>query len=520
MSSARNRKKGDETAADKAKNCARVALGGAQAAGSAVFSMSVHSYFLWSSICFLTCALTLTVGGPQVKAFMCDKPPQAIYGGPGCDNCSSELLACHKNLCYRNTVNLTWLTQAKHADQVLYQPYSEAVTDVVCTDLFRSKAANPIEMIVSISEQTDPAVTTGCVEYHCGLLRNALGGGSLTDLSSPTGKCTNTFGHQPGGDDTSCPCGSLIRSPQLSQAAPTILNLCGVWLNNLCPYGDFTGSWCPPPQAAPTTAAAPGAASPTTAAGGANIRRLEPPHYSWKGRALGNATISRQFQNGRRLQAPAPPPAPNLNDALPEFTVGAWSKCTCYQQCTPGLKTRSVKCMAEQCKKPAPKSADECACDHCAKCLVDMPVWILSLIYFGQCAVAVICFLCYLHAATAAEEAFIKISYMELLGGLASKNFPPLVRLAVLVTCGFTFWILIETWIPKLFDLDWMTDCYDSQVLRTISIICSSVWVFQVLLGRCAKRVARKPPWLFSPARASLPPPLKQISEFFRGLGP
>jgi len=287
----------------------------------------------------------------------------------------------------------------------------------------------------------------------------------------------------------------------------------------LCPYGNFTGSWCPaePAKPAASTTVATGTAKPTNSSGG-TVRRLQPPCPAGGG-VPGNATIGCQLQQGRLLQD-APAPAPNINDKLPEFTVGSFSKCTCYQQCTPGIKTRSVKCLAAQCKKPAPKNADECFCDHCAVCAAVSSMLILSFIYFGQCGVAVICFLCYLHAATASEEHFIKISYLELLGGLASKNFPPLVRLAVLATLGFTFWIVLMTWIPKLTGSDWMSDCYDTPELRLVSIICASVWVFQIILGRCAKRLARKPPWLFSPARGTLPTPLKQMAQCFAGLGP
>merc|ERR1712203_1069828 len=79
-------------------------------------------------------------------------------------------------------------------------------------------------------------------------------------------------------------------------------------------------------------------------------------------------------------------------EELPENAVSAWSPCTCYFQCIPGVRTREVTCPdATQCADPEPSSFQACDCEHCADCQIDFQLFILEMILFAQAGVTLLC---------------------------------------------------------------------------------------------------------------------------------
>jgi len=541
---------------------------GARQFGLAVFSLSVHSYFLWSALIYTASGLALAIGRPDVEKFMCNSQ-KVMSSSQGCEGCRAELLMCPKNLCWTAAVNITWQTQAKTTQGNLYQAFLEASTDTVCNTLVR-KVQTPVQMITELQASASQ-VTEGCTEFHCGVLSIAVGGSS--DLDSPSGVCTDEYGTKPPDEDQSeCTCAGLLSSSELLAAKSVIDDVCGNFLQERCPWGESTPRWCNASSGADASASG---NSGNGGNGGAAFRRLghvrpglppglfggpmaselapaklalAAPGAGAEGiaafnaselprRGCGSAATAAAASGGllswlggrsraaeeRRLQDAAPAPsdtAAALNDALEDWTVGPWSKCECYQPCIPGVKERLVQCLATKCKDPEPASKEPCVCRHCAQCTVVTRLIVLSILFASQAGLAFLMFLSFLHATTVKEESLIKIGIAKKLMGALCKNLPPVVRLLTLFNDGFIGLILAQTFVPKLVGLEWNSECFDSGLLRLLSLIVFGLCVFQLFLGRCAKRLTRKPPWLFIPDRGNWPPPFRQLRYMFRAIGP
>lgn len=454
------------------------------------------------------------VGGPQVNTFLCGMPPDEASGG--CAGCRAELLTCPKEVCYRHAVNVTWQTSASDPTGALYQDFMEAATDITCSNFVRDYANNPVDMIVKISEDSS-LVTKGCRNFHCGVLENAIG--KHADLVTASGVCTNVRGTKPTSTATSCPCSNLLPAITEIQVG-NIRSVCGAYIDKRCKDWTPAPAWC----GITTTTMLP---NTTTGVGGQAMRRLvegswmaseesQAPARDCEG-DRSNITLARKLQ---AAAAGTPSAAAELNNVLEPWTVGEWSKCTCYQQCIPGVQTRLVQCLATSCTIPEPARLMRCVCKHCATCSVVQRMFILAMLFFSNAGVAFLVYLSYLHATTVKEDSLIKISIVKKLIGMVCKNLPPIVRVLVMVNAGFICLIMVQTFVPGILGIRWMKDCFDSAELRLITWIVAGLVVFQLVLGRCAKKLTRKPPWLVSPDRANWPTPLKQIRYLFRAFGP
>lgn len=234
-------------------------------------------------------------------------------------------------------------------------------------------------------------------------------------------------------------------------------------------------------------------------------------------------------QQPRRLQtdpAASPTPAASTgvnNDDLDDYSVGDWGRCTCYQQCTNGVQTRLVECLADQCKSPKPAAVTSCRCAHCARCDIDMRLLVLGVIYFHQAFLALVVFICYLRASGQTEDDFIRLGLLQKVNGFYSKQLPPLLRWLVLVQLFQVVWLLVDTFLGGVAQ-DYIgngsADCFASKDLRTGSTIVGILWVVQVFMGRFTKTYARKPDWLYAPERSAGGFVSKSFKKFFRCLGP
>mmetsp|Transcript_120653 Transcript_120653/g.257706 ORF Transcript_120653/g.257706 Transcript_120653/m.257706 type:complete len:517 (-) Transcript_120653:288-1838(-) len=485
-----------------------------------VFAPSVHAYFLWSAILYLACGILLLVAKTGISEFFCAVDPRTVWGGLGCVNCRSNLLVCEKDDCYRDAVNITWQAFAKTSDSPNYQDFMEASTDIECNNLVHKRAFNPVEMITAINTAVTEgtSITDGCATFHCKVLKTIIR--DTTDLYSTSGVCTDVYGtKKPGVDPALCTCGAdFLTSTTMALVAnkATIDSICGPWLDLLCTtWADvnISLSWCP--------------------------RRLDGSHpaelvqqaelavQAKTKRCVGGSCAAerREVATVRQLQDAAPTPAPTgaLNDDKPDWTVGEWSKCNCYQQCIPGVKTRLVQCLAASCKEPEPPTKEDCTCKHCANCSINLRMMVLMIFFLVQAGIALLVFLCFLYMTTVNENDMIKISIASKLVGFVCKQLPPLVRIIIVANFFQLALIVVQTWVPPLLkevDFTWNDGCFDSKLLRITSIVGSSFWLVQVIMANCAKRFTRKPPWLFVPDRGGWPTPIKQIRMMIRALGP
>jgi len=534
----------------------RLIVAGLQAFVLAVFSRNVHSYFLWSSGLYAAAGGALMLGRPQVNAFLCNRVTQESLGGPGCASCRSDLLMCPKNLCFRSAVNITWHLQASNAKGSLYQAFMEASTDLECNAILRTQASSPVQMVQAIyeGELDGETVSNGCKQFHCGVLKNALG--EISDLGSVDGVCTNHHGTKGDHQGSECVCQDLVKNAEGAHEA--ITDVCGNFLHVKCPWGDFLPAWC----GGVTPTPGPGSANNVNSSsgngtedGGAAFRRLrrperlrlpppglpalpEPPALPGLHALRGLPALLRNHSTAelddgcggaeshsclrapRALQSQQDPVSADINSQLEDWEVGEWSKCICYQQCIPGVHTRLVKCFAWRCKDPKPAIQQVCHCRHCAECTVVRRMYILSWMFFAQSWLAFIVFLCYLHATTWKEERLIKISIFGKIMGVFCKYLPSCVRLMTLANLSFVGLILVQAFVPTRISPSWMRDCSESRALRLTSLMVAGIWSFQLAFGCCARRATRKPPWLFVPDRTNWPTPFRQIRDIFRSLGP
>jgi len=526
-----------------------------------VCSISIHSYFLWSAVLLAACGIVLAVSGPNIETFLCQMSPQPDQGGLGCEGCADELLLCPKDLCYRGAVNITWQKFARSTDQPLYQQFMQAARDQRCNNLIRNFANNPVQMIQQIASSVDTEpVTNGCVKFHCMVASQALGGAS--DLDAPLGVCTDIYGMKHGLPEppSFCPCAGLLTSDETLAAKPDLDATCGTaLLSGTCPWGDITPGWCDTTTTATTTATL-GAASERRLAGVEEPEQqaaawprvdvlqqgIEQEPKQWAVAALASAPSSapsgvrlegwgvvtappkrgcdERWANAsaprRSLQSSTPSASVELNNVLQAWDVGAWSPCACYQQCMPGLRTRLVTCGTTQCSEPVPAREEHCTCFHCADCPVVLWLFVEWIMFLSTSGVAGLLFLCFLYSSQVKEEQLIKIPFSKKLIGMNCKLVPPIVRLAILTAVGFLVLILAMTFANGILGVEWSKDCHDSSLLRVVSLVELGLVAFQLFLGRCAKRLTRRPAWLYSPVRSSSIFPIKQIRRFLHALSP
>jgi len=202
------------------------------------------------------------------------------------------------------------------------------------------------------------------------------------------------------------------------------------------------------------------------------------------------------------------------NDDYPEYTTTAWTKCTCYQQCMPGVKHRSVRCGAEKCMEPRPTETEACNCRHCTDCNTKANLLILAISFWVQGGLALLLALCFwmvLHLTE--DDVCANIAWWKLGIGAVCKLLPLAVRVLVYVNLVQIMLLLFQAWMPT----DWMANCRKSSALRMITLVTTACWLVQLGLGIYKKRSQSAPPWLFVPAGRGV---MKLFCAPFRAIGP
>lgn len=211
----------------------------------------------------------------------------------------------------------------------------------------------------------------------------------------------------------------------------------------------------------------------------------------------------------RRLTAPSPAaPSPgassggssgaaSANDDLPEYAVTEWSKCTCYQQCITGVKTRSVTCPeGDTCKLPKPPAAEACMCSHCALCDMSLPVMVFTYVYWAQGGLAILVAALFALISKYDADDFVDAGILLKFMGCWLKLLPLLLRVLVYVSLVFAMWIAVLAFVPLGFN----ADCLRNFNFFVLALILVGCWGAQLAVGMQVKRMNAVPAWLMSVA--------------------
>uniref|UniRef100_A0A7S4UIS0 Uncharacterized protein n=1 Tax=Alexandrium monilatum TaxID=311494 RepID=A0A7S4UIS0_9DINO len=166
-----------------------------------LLTANVEQYFLYNGILYLILGGITYLTNGNSHDFLCNIPPQASYGGRGCEFCSDKLLLCPKQDCWWMAENLTYMRSADSPDKSYYQQRLESSLDSDCRDLVVA-AGGPRSMLSGIITQRASSggvsPTAGCVTYHCAVLLNAVLRSESTDLAGlgmeGAAKCTDEYG--------------------------------------------------------------------------------------------------------------------------------------------------------------------------------------------------------------------------------------------------------------------------------------------------------------------------------------
>jgi len=490
----------------------------------AVLAPSVHAYFWWCTVIYLICGIILAAERGAVHDFFCSLPPQEEFGGQGCTNCPATLLMCQEGTpCYKAVMNITYHAHAKEPEMQYHQVFIQASTDLECNKIIMA-ARTPLDALKHIEDHRDK-VEVGCVTYHCKVLKESIHNSDLVNLDGGD-TCTNEWGAKGWGGlmtgrADECVCQTLITDPNEidDEIKADVDALCPNLLDSMCnkQFYSLNFHWCghtlAPTEAPPT--AAPAAPAATPAPGGVlPAPAAAPTATSGPGTSSGGASStcaaagdvcgSNGFSTmqccsgtcmavvgkplmycvGRRVAeaygclaegdsgcsgAADVPEERRLAD-LKDWEVSRWGECTCYQQCIPGVRHRNVDCLSTECKDPVPATKEACECNHCARCMIDVHLTVLEVMFFCQGGLAFLAFLCYLYINTMREEQLVKLSWARWFMGIICKRFPPTVKYLVLSTAITLVLMWCRIWIPQLLSTNRDLDCWMSRALTLVSI--------------------------------------------------
>ncbi|CAK9118626.1 unnamed protein product [Durusdinium trenchii] len=204
----------------------------------------------------------------------------------------------------------------------------------------------------------------------------------------------------------------------------------------------------------------------------------------------------------RRLQtattAPATAPASNLQ----EYTTTPWSTCTCYMQCIPGVRTRSVSCPAGvTCQEPKPSSAQSCVCKHCSDCDVLLFVLITAFAYLFQGVVSFLLWLGFLVVAFLEEDDYIDMSIGLKCIGCFCKFLSIITKIMTYATMLLIILLTITALVPIG---DAFSDCKDNATFTMLAIGGICVWVVQLIVGVYMHKYKPMPPWLHTASSSGI----------------
>lgn len=476
----------------------RSATGLLRTAGRAVRFILVPNtagYFLWAGLSYLAASILLHISIPVIHDEFCT----VVYSGSKCQECRDHNFLCGDSECYRSAMNITWRKEANAPSKQYFEALNGAVLDKDCTDIIK-QAISPVDAIVQMDRASSSTpVNKECQTFHCRVLQNALYLNS--DMQNKGDNCTNTWGTKSSDTALSCPCSSLLTEVN-SQAETAIKNICGERvLTTGCSYFATTPSFC------------------NSSSGGRRLDFVQEDEAPCQTPSSVLPDVRSVFAQQVGLSDAPARSLQSTSSTAPAWTVGQWSTCQCYDQCMPGVRTRVVACGATQCRGTQPATQEACTCYHCAECDAQDVMTVLMFIQYTQAGIALL--LCPMigYFGSLPEESLIKIGILKKLAGFFCKIFPALETLGDFAVLLILLWIMIVTFLPPLFNLEWMEDCFIQPVLRASSLILIACWLARLALGHCAKRYTRVAPQLYSPFRR-LPAPLRQIRAMLGCLAP
>ncbi|CAJ1337608.1 unnamed protein product [Effrenium voratum] len=209
----------------------------------------------------------------------------------------------------------------------------------------------------------------------------------------------------------------------------------------------------------------------------------------------------------RRLQTvvatPAPPP-------LQEYTTTPWSTCTCYMQCVPGVRTRSVSCPAGvTCQEPKPSAAQSCVCKHCSDCDILLFVLATAGAYLFTGVVSFLLWLGFVAVAQLEEDDYTEMSIGLKCLGCFCKFLPIITKLMTYITMLLIILLVVTALVPIG---EPFSDCKGNQTLTVLAIGGVLVWLVQLLVGVYMHRFKPMPPWLHSASSGAMKFLLKPLN--------
>jgi len=484
-----------------------------------LLTLSIPTFFLWSGLVYLATTAVVWFMRVQVNTFICD-----IYIKPAaCADCASDNLMCAKDRCYQSAMNITIATMATSKGDKFLIDLQQSSRDEHCLRLV-SDAKSVVDMgkkmHLALTNPTKNQLTTACVKSNCQVLYTAVTHPDLVlaPKNGATDGCTNTLDSKQPKHAAECPCNGVFSSMEVPSAIVTTATVKHS-MESICAY-EF-------PITTTTTTTSTTAAT-TTIIGGASVRRLDEDETDTGASARRldedetDTVLTIAFDRERRLAHAVTPQAtvdPLINAKRADFTVGLFGKCTCYQQCQPGIMTRVVTCQSTACMEPIPPVSVDCSCEPCAACSVMLNTLILMITLAVQGVLSLLVWLGIVWMNAIPEGNLVSLTWGQWFLGIFVKRLPFWIRICVLINLGQALYLLFQTFIPPSF-INFQPDCNNIPSLQVLTIAFTSVMAFQLLFGVLAKLFNRMYPYLFKPVRDNTSKPIRIFNKLLRSLGP
>merc|ERR1712151_432407 len=204
--------------------------------------------------------------------------------------------------------------------------------------------------------------------------------------------------------------------------------------------------------------------------------------------------------------------------AVQDFEVGEWGKCTCMQTCGAGIQTRSVVCPSDateqSCHQPKPSDVQPCQCTHCASCNMKYTTVLFAGLYVMQGSAAFFLWLAFWMISSRFEEDdFADVHFFSKVLGCFCKFLPGIVRFFTFSTFVFLGVILAQAFLPVL----GQSDCKESKRFQFMSVLVTLTWFLQMFLGVFMRKYNPMPPWLHQRSTSST---VRFLCRPCRALGP
>eukprot|EP00931_Biecheleriopsis_adriatica_P115588 TRINITY_DN91370_c0_g1_i1.p1 TRINITY_DN91370_c0_g1~~TRINITY_DN91370_c0_g1_i1.p1 ORF type:complete len:507 (-),score=58.40 TRINITY_DN91370_c0_g1_i1:41-1561(-) len=477
-------------------------------------AFSVGQYHLWTSIVYICCGGFLLYAYPVIHVQFCEMPLVEE-----CDTCVDTFLTCGSSQCFQSSLNITYLEVASTPKGGSFQAFHSAIKDDACNTVVGS-ANNPIQLLTLMMRE--PTISKACKSYHCENLER-MAEKSMTDIFNGNDTCTNEYLIKSQEMAEECLCIGDLRSAH--QFLEEVEEVCGVTtVQTICASYTTTPSACDPyvsttssTTTITTTTTTTTTTSTTAASGGRLLEQQEPEvliqsgmHHevSDSGRALTQTNTQTQVTIASSADAPTP------------WTIGDWSPCTCYLQCTPGVMTRSVTCGASTCRGDAPATQQTCTCTHCAQCFgFEGSLSLLSFLLPAQGLIAFLLMVLYMLFAEMDEDLLIKLTIVRRIGGFFCKTLPFLVYLGDVTSLGLILFMTVAVFWSVASGDAWNEACHHNYLARATVFVSCGMWLLKFTYARLVIRYARVPMQLYVP-KTRFMAPFRQIGLLLRTMGP